>query len=62
MVRVSVLAKPVVQLLVRHNFFSTSRFSGLTVRGSAGGQAAAAPTRLRLAKREFADSATSGKD
>ncbi len=57
---VFIFTKPIVTLLVRRNFFSTSRYSGLTVKGSAGGQAPAAPTRLRLAKRELAESATTG--
>ncbi len=57
---VFVFTKPIVTLLVRRNFFSTSRFSGLTVKGSTGGQTTAAPTRLRLAKRELAESATTG--
>jgi len=71
---VFLFTKPVVTLLVRRNLFSTSRISGLTVRGSAGGAGgsggsggsgdagSAAPARMRLTKRAPEAVTTGGKD
>jgi preprotein translocase subunit SecD len=61
LVVVFLFTHPLVALLVRRPFFSTGRFSGLTVKNLGGSTASGGPARTRLTKRPTLGNAAVGR-